>query len=91
MTGQEEEGYIVECDLEYPDGLHYDHASFPLAPESVKITSSILSPFATGKYFLLREKVKLLKVFFSFRLPRDFESYKKELFCYEIDSNFSKT
>jgi hypothetical protein len=90
MTGQEEEGYIVECDLEYPDGLHYDHASFPLAPESVKITSSILSPFATGKYFLLREKVKLLKVFFLSDCHEILNPTKKNYSATKLTATFQK-
>ena len=27
-----EYGFIIECDLGYPDKLHNDHADFPLAP-----------------------------------------------------------
>lgn len=30
-------GYIVECDLEYPDSLHDEHNDYPLAPEHKKI------------------------------------------------------
>jgi hypothetical protein len=49
MTEDQEIGYIVECDLLYPESLHKLHASFPLAPESVEINSAMLSPYAAGK------------------------------------------
>ena len=48
-TAQEEEqdrGYFVECDLEYPEGLFGEHASLPLAPDNVEVEASMLSPFA---------------------------------------------
>lgn len=49
-TEDQEYGYIVECDLIYPQKLHNSHNSFPLAPESAKITSANLSPYAQGIY-----------------------------------------
>lgn len=49
MTEDQEYGYIIECDLSYPEELHHLHASFPLAPESMEITSEMLSPYAAGK------------------------------------------
>jgi hypothetical protein len=48
MREDQERGFIIECDLEYPPNLHRDHASFPLAPESLEITNSMLSPYAAG-------------------------------------------
>jgi hypothetical protein len=51
MTEDQEYGYIIECDLTYPQKLHKEHSSFPLAPENVEIDSSMLSPYAAGKYY----------------------------------------
>jgi hypothetical protein len=48
MTEDQKIGYIVECDLVYPKHLHELHASFPLAPESIEIDSTMLSPYAAG-------------------------------------------
>jgi len=48
MTEDQETGYIVEVDLVYPDHLHLDHNSFPLAPERLHITRDMLSPYAKG-------------------------------------------
>ena len=40
------EGFILEVDLEYPSHLHDTHNDYPLAPERMKITDSMLSPYA---------------------------------------------
>ena len=41
-----EYGYILEVDLEYPEGLHYLHNDFPLAPDSYKIDLDDLSKYS---------------------------------------------
>jgi len=33
-------GYIVECDLEYPEHLHDRNNDYPLAPEHMTVSSS---------------------------------------------------
>ena len=38
-------GYILEVDLDVPKEVHDKHSSYPLAPEKLKITSDMLSPF----------------------------------------------
>jgi hypothetical protein len=38
-------GYIVECDLEYPIELHDLYNDYSLAPEKIKITKDMLSPY----------------------------------------------
>ena len=43
----DDEGYILEVDLEYPAHLHDLHNDYPLAPESLPVTSDILSPYCT--------------------------------------------
>ena len=40
------EGYILEVDLEYPVDVHDQHAYYPLAPEHLKVTPDMLSPYA---------------------------------------------
>ena len=41
-----EMGYIFEIDLEYPSHFHDLHNEYPVAPEKLRITEEMLSPFA---------------------------------------------
>ncbi len=41
-----EKGYILCVTLRYPEHLHLDHNSMPLAPEVITIDESMLSPYA---------------------------------------------
>lgn len=41
----DERGYLIECDLAYPASIHDITKDLPLAPEHLKITRSMLSPF----------------------------------------------
>lgn len=45
QTSEQDTGYFVECDLEYPSDLHWQHNDFPVACESMKITEKDLSPY----------------------------------------------
>ena len=38
-------GYIIECDLEYPEHLHDLHDEYPLAPENIVVSDDMLSPW----------------------------------------------
>ena len=38
-------GLILEVDLEYPPELHNLHNDYPLAPERIKVTTEMLSPY----------------------------------------------
>ena len=40
-----EDGYILEVGLEYPTELHDLHSDYPLAPEKMKVTPNMLSPY----------------------------------------------
>ena len=38
-------GFILEVDLNYPTSLHVEHNDYPLAPEKMKVTNSMMSPY----------------------------------------------
>ena len=40
---EQEEGYFLEVDLEYPEELHDTHNNYPCAPEKMKIEERYLS------------------------------------------------
>ena len=40
-----DQGFILEVDLAYPPELHKDHNDYPLAPEKMKVTNSMMSPY----------------------------------------------
>ena len=45
LNPDEEEGLILEVDLEYPHELHDLHNDYPLAAEKTKVTKDMLSPY----------------------------------------------
>ena len=42
---KQENGYFIECDLNYPKEIHEQHQDFPLAPMKDKVLNEKLSPF----------------------------------------------
>ena len=49
---------MCRSDLLYPKELHLSHSSFPLAPESIEVTSQLLSPFSKKCLRVLGKKVE---------------------------------
>ena len=45
LTEDDNVGYVLEVDLDYPTELHDEHNSYPLAPEQITITKDHLSPY----------------------------------------------
>ena len=54
-------GYIFEVDLEVPKQYHDYYNDYPLAPETLEIDESMLSPFQE-KYFPEKHKEKTVKL-----------------------------
>ena len=48
-------GYVVECDLQYPEVLHAAHSDYPLAPERMTVPHEMLSEYSKA----LKEKLNL--------------------------------
>jgi len=44
-TEDSKKGLILEVDLEYPKELHNSHNDSPLAPQKMKVTKDMLSPY----------------------------------------------
>ena len=40
-----DQGFILEVDLDYPPELHKDHNDYPLAPEKLTVTNTMMSPY----------------------------------------------
>jgi hypothetical protein len=53
----QEWGYVLEVDLDYPAELHKLHESYPLAAESMEITEEMLSPYAKKEYAKITGKI----------------------------------
>lgn len=58
ITDEVGPGYIFEVTLRYPKSLHLKHNSFPLAPEQVRVTEDMLSPYTTDCLKTLTGKTK---------------------------------
>ena len=58
ISEKEGPGYFFEVTLHYPDHLHLNHNSFPLAPEQRVITEEDLSPYASNCLRQLRGEPK---------------------------------
>ena len=50
LTHDDDIGYILEVDLEYPKALHASHSDYPLAPVSLEISNDMLSPLQKAKF-----------------------------------------
>jgi hypothetical protein len=46
ISDNNEKGYMLEVNLDYPPELHDLHNEYPLAPEKVKVAEDMLSPYA---------------------------------------------
>lgn len=78
---------MICCDLSYPEGLHKEHESFPLAVHSMDITYEDLSPYSKSTLQMIREKPQIYK---AKKLVGSFKPRKKyfchsENLCYYLE------
>ena len=78
------EGYIIECDLNYPKKLHNKHSNLPLAPEIIEVCEENLSPYAKKALFLTdnKKKYKDVKLISSFHDRKNYVVHAKNLKLY---------
>ena len=68
LDPEDEYGYLVQCDLSYPEELHDSHNNFPLAAETMTITYEDLSSYSK-------------RVLAELRGERKARAYKAEKLC----------
>lgn len=52
-------GYVLECDIDYPESLHDAHSDFPMLPENMKISESQLSDYQKEIFTGANGKIQL--------------------------------
>ena len=85
MTDFQDTGYIVQCDISYPEKLHQSHNSLPLCPEHKTITEKDLSPYSKEMYEKLRgnvSKYKAKKLVSSFEKKKNYVTHYSNLQFY---------
>ena len=63
ISENSEIGYILECDLKYPEGSYDLHNDYTLCPEKIEVNSNILSKYCSdiaNKYGIKVGRVKKL-------------------------------
>lgn len=79
----EQQGFIIECDLEYPASLHESHKSFPLAPENAEIDPLDLSPYQGKCHEILNTKPsKVRKLVATFKPRKNYVLHAANLKLY---------
>lgn len=87
ICGLEDEGdvgCIVECDLFYPEHLHYLHQDYPLAPEKRRIPYKSLSPVAKNicDKHNLKSSVRTEKLMSTFEEKKEYVLHFRTLKLY---------
>ena len=72
-------GYIIECDLDYPEELHELHNDYPLAPERLTVTGEDLSE----KQFNIRANYNMPKTVKTTKLIPNL-NHKREYVCHYL-------
>lgn len=83
-TTDDNMGYILEVELEYPTHLHDRHNDYPLAPEKVVVTHNKLSPYTQeiSKKTGLCNTTKSEKLIPNLRNKTNYVVHYRNLLCY---------
>ena len=79
---EQDEGYIFQCDLEYPRELHDKHDNFPLAPIHLNIQKEMLSSYQKDLADELKVKVGGNKLCLTLENKNDYICHYRNLKYY---------
>ncbi len=79
QTVDQDTGYIIECDIDYPEELHELHNDYPLAPEKLTVTEEDISETQV----IIRANYRMQKTVKATKLVPNLR-HKREYVCHYL-------